>query len=983
MTGQLFNSSSPTQEQDPNQGRSIADILALPPRQRRLINYIRRNKKCTIDELLNNFEDTQMVIESDLNILIKEGFLIIDIIEGNRYYSFEFGQKKGIQIEGASSALVPGKPISYIVNPSGNYALEAGEDFILRVSVINQGGKSALIYVKIDDNCELVQAISEYIDSQSVALNPGQSYELVFTIPIPPDTIIGNYNYRLEIDAPHHYPEETPISHEAQLQIRPYIAETQQKSDPFFVVKPNTSSTNPLIIDGGDSILVELEVYNSSDQVDRFRLSCKDLPSEWYKIIYPEGANIPGLVINTDGLELNPGENNVIELIITPPIDAIAKIYAPTLRIYSENKLLSSELETEDSKPILKSELVMLDLFYFQVKPLYQLEIEMNTRRGLIKNPSDIGEYELRLANKGNTPRKLKLKVDPGNTEKNCNCILTTEELTLNPNTHTRIRLDIHPKEQWKRQFYPNTLNFAVEITDLEALEIPNDRFDGVLVVEGRPWWTFLLLMLGILGTIGVFIFLIWLFFFRPKPLPKVVSFNPQSIVYRELNNDVIRLNWEITQPKRIKNITLNGFYKDGSPIAQPVIYDFTEGIPEALKDQCTLKKVLNCNGIITNARKSAEYTFELTIVTNGKKEEIITAKTNPVQIDGIPVPEVLSFFSTQPIYQEVLPSQISSSVEEEDNQINQGLQGQILLNWAVNFSEQLQGLILTGKDKEGVVVLPPISFIIQSKQDTETLKINSELCAITSNNQLDCKPNLCQVQNEVLSCRTVPTGIKQPGEYTFELTPIPKKKLEKPLPPKITDLIKIIPVPIKILSFSIEGTEAVLPKYTLGINPNEPPVLTLGWKVEGGADLKVELTPSPGTVIREGQIPYPLSPTASTETITLTASNSAGDKVIRSFILETILPPEQTLVPNQQVPPNAAQQVPPSATQQVPPTGQIPPTGQNPQTPPTNNPNTPTEQPSEPTTPPTPSVPQPPGGTPPVPGDRNSPPPAELPPTL
>lgn len=1026
MTGKLFNSSNQTEETPQN--RTITDILALPPNQRKIVNYIRRNKQCTLEDLLQTIEENPDTIESDLQLLIQEGFLNIEVINGTIYYSFEFGQKKGIetdldQKDDKQKIVVPNKPIGLIINPSSNYVITAGEEFILRVSVINQGGQSALIYLRLDHSCELVQQVCGYIEGQTVALNSGQSHEIVFKIPIPRETLVGNYKYRLEIDAPNHYPENTPIFHQAQLQVRPYIAQLEKESDPFFLVSPQTTSTNPFVTEVTQPISVTIQVYNRSDQVDRFRLTCTDLPPEWYKITYPEGTPLPGLVINTDGLELNPGEANTIVLTITPPQDAIAKIYAPTLRVYSENLLPKTEAEAQQQS----SELVMLDLFYFQVQAYYQLNLEMNTRRGTIKEENDRGEYEIKLANKGNTARQLKLVVDPQNSEKYCIHQLTLDELILNPGESTKIRLDVSPQGSWKRQFYPNVLNFNVTIIDQEEIEIPNDQFDGILVIEGRPWWQFFFLILGILGTIGAFIFLIWYIFFRAKPAPQITSFNSQSVIYREVNNDVIRLNWEITQAKRIKTITVNGYYKDASPIAKPMIFDFSKGLPPELKDKCTLKQILICNGIVTNARKSEEYTFELTLVTTDKRAQIITSKTNPIKIEAIPIPEISEFIPTQPQYNE---SKLAKNPPK-----NQLLEGQILLNWTVKFVDQLQELTLVGKDKEGVVVYPAQSIFVVKVNDPKKvaqqlqllpIKNNSILilqlinpetnqeeintCLVKDGKQRSCIPipNFCQIKTEFqaenLICRGFPTDIRKPGEYTFELTPIPTKPLEEPLPPKISDVIKILPIPLNILSFQVKVLQngeliglkngQVLPqlaKYPIPVvNPNKPLVLEISWIVDGGSGLSVQLTPSPGNVKSEGKINYFVSTNAGSETITLTASDLSGNVVSRSFVIETVLPPEKPQGEGKNGQENGQKTPPPpSGTNQplTPPPDRVPTLGEPPavtppQTPANGNNNQPSATPAPtPSTPPRP--PEAPGSSPPNPPGRNAPPPAELPPKI
>jgi uncharacterized membrane protein len=76
-------------------------------------------------------------------------------------------------------------------------------------------------------------------------------------------------------------------------------------------------------------------VYNRTNRVDRFRLSCPDLPEEWVQISYPQGYQAPGLATPDAYLDLNPGAEGQITLTVTPPGDAIATTHIATLRLKS------------------------------------------------------------------------------------------------------------------------------------------------------------------------------------------------------------------------------------------------------------------------------------------------------------------------------------------------------------------------------------------------------------------------------------------------------------------------------------------------------------------------------------------------------------------------------------------------------------------------------------------------------------------------
>ncbi|MCJ8280317.1 MAG: hypothetical protein MJK14_10510 [Rivularia sp. ALOHA_DT_140] len=147
-----------------------------------------------------------------------------------------------------------------------------------------------------------------------------------------------------------------------------------------------------------------------------------------------------------------------------------------------------------------------------------------------------------------------------------------------------------------------------------------------------------------------------------------------------------------------------------------------------------------------------------------------------------------------------------------------------------------------------------------------------------------------CQ-QGESLVCKNIRTGITKPGDYIFELKAIPKAKVSKELKPKKTELIKILPKPVKITTFKINGKSAPA-KYLIPIKKDKKnPSVTLSWKVDASIGTKVKLLPAPGTVPLKGSTPFTLAPKPGSLTLTLQATSTTGKQTSRSIILETYDP--------------------------------------------------------------------------------------------
>ncbi|MEX0270976.1 hypothetical protein AB3R30_17695 [Leptolyngbyaceae cyanobacterium UHCC 1019] len=753
--------------------------------------------------------------------------------------------------ESSNPALAPSKPLAVILNSSGKERVVPGSVFSFSVTISNKGTQSAIIDVSIDDRSTLLQQWCLSL-RERLALGPDQSGEVVFPIRVPTNALPGLYPYLVVVDAQEHYPEDTPLQFAQQIQILPATQDAVHTSDPTFALQPTTTSTQPAIIQPGGALPLQVMVHNRSDRVDRFRLLCTDLPRAWFFITYPQGVQGSGLVVNSDSLNLNPGEQSLISFVITPPLDALAGTYIPTLRLYSENS----------------PELVLLDLVYLQVPPTYLLQAELRTIISRVRRQA--GLYQVRLNNIGNTRRDVFLRINNLDEDDLCTYTLEHTQVQVAPKAAVGIQVQVQPKKWWRRPIFGGgrVLNFSVDLEDSRQLPLTVDNLPGFLLWEARPWWQFLpLLLLGILGLLAI-AYLLWWLLFRVPPLPKVAQFFSEEASYAAINGDAVRLGWQISQPDRLESLKITGLSPEGAVLTRPEVYDFSQGIPSVLQPLCTQTPVsLDCRNVRTSARKPGTYQFEMVMSSKpGRGELSETVKTNPVTIAAIPQPQILSLTSTQPVYQEI--SQVG---DRAANPATRPKPAEIRLNWAIANPNQLQSLQLTGRTPEGAIVRPARQYDF-SQGVPASLK---EFCVL----------------QEQLICQNLPTNARLPGDYLFELVASPKNTLNVKPAARKTDLIKILPKPSRILEFKLNGKNAAA-KYVIPILPNQPlPRLLLSWQVDGSAGTKVELLPAPGSVPLVASIPLILSPKPGSVTVMLQVTSPAGQQVMRAVTLETVDP--------------------------------------------------------------------------------------------
>lgn len=222
MKGDHVNSAMGTQQQEPGNSSaslSMTDILALPDEQRRIANWLMRHKNSTLSDVAQHLNEDEATTKSTLDKLVEQGIVQEAAVEGESHYWVKLGAKRGGHLsDKVYQTLAPDKPLTTSINPSGDVNVPVGSTFKLKVTVANNGNHSALINIYID---EVSGILREWCicPSEHLALDPGHSSEVVFQMQVPVEAQLGSYDYKLVVDASAQYPEDSPLLHQARLQL--------------------------------------------------------------------------------------------------------------------------------------------------------------------------------------------------------------------------------------------------------------------------------------------------------------------------------------------------------------------------------------------------------------------------------------------------------------------------------------------------------------------------------------------------------------------------------------------------------------------------------------------------------------------------------------------------------------------------------------------------------------------------------------------
>lgn len=683
-------------------------------------------------------------------------------------------------------------PLKVVINPPDILLGMPGDTLQLHVIITNQGNKDAKIFVDFDEAFQNLNLSNNSLQ-ECLSLADQKSYEVSFEFQIPTNTPPGTYDYRLIVDAPDDYPEETPISFPLQIQV--LIKEQTVRrggDDPTFTVKPATNPNNPLIYKPGQPLQLVVTVNNHCQQVDRFRLTCPDLDETWFTIRYLKtGFEGVGLLSQGNGLELNDYSQGEILLEFHPPGDAFAGTYPPTIRLHSQNR----------------PDLILLDLVYITIPEVYSLDVELNTILGISRIA---GKYELKLTNRGNTIRELLISAKTQDEEQLCNYKFEPSEVKLLPTKSIDVNLTAKPLNWWRRPWFGSGLviTFQTEIKDQKQLPLPNKFSQGTLVWKARPWWQFLLLILLILGILGGTALIIWRILHPPQA--KIDVFKPTSPSYVEGNR--VSLDWQIRNTEKLDKLKL--FLTPVSGVTQEVSYDLKGKIPQELnnKDKCQKQNnILNCNNIETEARKPGKYNFKLEAYNDrGIK---IDGKEFTVSINLFPVPSIVndSFKSDKPSYQKG---------------------EQVKLTWQISNQEYLANLQIKNKQENGT------SSIVKEFDFSQGIPPQLQ--------------KQCQKDNN-LTCQNILMVVNTPpGKYTLILQPVAKSAFQKEIKPSNAISINVTSKPFGIEFFGINDNPAISQLLEEGTTVNLGWKVT-----GDPQDVTVILSPSGKEVNLVGSEPY------------------------------------------------------------------------------------------------------------------------------
>ncbi|MDY6783729.1 MAG: hypothetical protein SW833_14515 [Cyanobacteriota bacterium] len=424
---------------------------------------------------------------------------------------------------------------------------------------------------------------------RSLELEPKEQSSITLTFDIPSLAEATTYNYEILIQAPSQYPDFPPFRRPQQLRVSPLQEDAEWIDRSEFILQPATDVENPYYLKAGEALEVTVTVKNFSDRTDRFYLSCPDLDKSWYAVKYPESdLEMPGLVRETQGLELNPGQTGKLFLYLHPPRYTPAGTYNPTVRLLSTNK----------------SDSVLLDIVYLQIEPDDSIEVEMSPQIQVIprsnKRPHSEAEFVIKMTNPGNIGREIVVEAkDSGSI---FNYKIQPSAVQLQPGKSETVTLIARPRrwKWWRRPLWGKGLEipFHLELENAISFILPRTNKpprvlqefpQGTLIWKARPLWIIGSLIFLILLALGVFA---WKLLYLP-PAPRITQFyshngdNEKARNYREGKNTPVQLRWEIRNLHQLSQLQVAAIDGEGKEYSRTT-YSFEGKIPEGYTQQQT-----------------------------------------------------------------------------------------------------------------------------------------------------------------------------------------------------------------------------------------------------------------------------------------------------------------------------------------------------------------------------------------------------------
>ncbi len=549
--------------------------------------------------------------------------------------------------------------------------------------VKNLGDKKAEVDIWIaatDNKSDCLLRWCKFSKKNPLNIEAKGSQEVTLNFQIPTQATPDLYNYEIIVEAEAQYPGKI-YRRPQQLRVLTSQKDAELVSEPEFIIQPATNSANPLTMQAGEKVVVNVKVENRSKRVDRFYINCPELSNEWYTVSYPENdLNLPGIVKESDGLELNPGNSGEITLIFHPPRYTLAGNYFPTINLISTNR---------------GEEAVLLDVVYLQILADDNLSVQMRPLSRKI--PQETGKFEFELINQGNIKREIGVRAK--DKDELFSYVFTPAVVQLEPGEAQIVTLKAKAQKWWRRHWRSQGLSFnfeiALENANLEQSEsqvpaLPSMLPQPTIVWQPHPWWLLCLLILLGLGSIGGIGFAVWLKYLNSQiPSPRVVDFATTAKEYQEGKDKNIDINWQISHPSQAKKVTLirlqsnveterisyllpeplsnqfgleNGVCQVDRKLPSEVEKEkhgnksWFQNILPSFSNRNSEKSedFLTCKTTILNNQKAGNYNFKIEVSPKNNPEQPSSSQlTDTITVKPRNLPQIVNFNSTYSSYQE------------------------------------------------------------------------------------------------------------------------------------------------------------------------------------------------------------------------------------------------------------------------------------------------------------------------------------------
>lgn len=712
--------------------------------------------------------------------------------------------------------------------PPNGEEIAPGSNSTTKVNIINHQHQLGIkLQVSLNLKAHLQSWCKKHQYSITIGYRQSQEVEFIWNIPI--EAVAGIYNYYLNV----RFLNSTSFSSfqpkVRQLTVLPTIVAPQINNiEPSFTISPASSSTQPIILSSKD-LNLEIDVHNRSNKTDNFRVST-DLELAWYAIRYPEVFENMGVIDGANALNLNPREKGQINLQITPPPGTVAGNYKPEIKLHSLNS----------------PDLFLKKIIYLNILAEHILEAELKNILNRVSHKK--GQYNIRLTNKGNTFRKIKLEVRSSDEDECCEYFLSQSLVKIPPDKTVETKLEVQPNSQQKKSFFKaKEFNFQVDLIDSNNYPLPkNLPLKSNLQVRSRPLWQLILLLLLIVGVLGVSAWGIWRLLFYPQPEPKIISFEPEKVEYPYGKS--IALEWTLENYQQISSVEIYDKAIEDDRNNRKCYY-FNETSPDKDCIQLTTKQesencniartVVSCSDIFPHAKSVKEYTFKLEAKSDRRQPIIEEAKLSILPKPTIKIFEPITVSSTE--YKPEEPNSLSFEVSNIDN--------------------------LVGEDK--------VFLLINNKRQAEpviTPENISEVCTKSINDRYACTINIPQLSV---------------GEYTLGIELQHDDDGRKNLEPKqfIVSQPIVVQIPIELKYFKINDKD----DGTIEEEANTP--IIVSWSVTG-SNAKVNLDCVGGQLDLQGTTRLNV-PEGSSQTCNLEVLDKSGKSIIRKSLTVEVAEPE------------------------------------------------------------------------------------------